>query len=157
MNAAVRKQPAGYHSATPYLTITGAPAAIDYYRQAFGAVEVMRLADPAGRILHAEVRVGDSIIMLHEDTPEWGTRSPQTLGGNTASVLLYVDDVDTTYAAAIAAGGKAAMPVQDQFYGDRTGSLFDPFGHRWILATHIEDVAPEEISRRAMAMFALGQ
>lgn len=157
MNAAVRKQPAGYHSATPYLTITGAPAAIDYYRQAFGAVEVMRLADPAGRILHAEVRVGDSIIMLHEDTPEWGTRSPKTLGGNTSSVLLYVDDVDATYAAAIAAGGQAAMPVQDQFYGDRTGSLFDPFGHRWILATHIEDVSPEEISRRAMAMFALGQ
>lgn len=157
MNAAARKQPAGYHSATPYLTITDAPAAIEYYQRAFGAVEFMRLADPGGRIVHAEVRVGDSVIMLHEDAPEWGTRSPRVLGGTAGAVLLYVDDVDATYAAAIAAGGTAATPVQDHFYGDRSGSLFDPFGHRWILATHIEDVSPEEISRRAAAMFALGQ
>lgn len=157
MNAAVQKKPEGYHTATPYLTITGAAAAIEYYRRAFGAVEVLRLADPAGGVLHAEVRIGDSVIMLGEDAPQWGVRSPQALGGTACSVMLYVDDVDATYAAALEAGGTPASPVQDQFYGDRSGSLHDPFGHRWIVATHVEDVSPEEIARRAAAMFSAGQ
>lgn len=154
MTAATQKKPEGYHTATPYLTITGAAAAIDYYRQAFGAVEVMRLADPGGAIMHAEIRIGDSIIMLSEDAPQWGVRSPQAIGGTACSVMLYVDDVDATYAAAIAAGGTPAMPVENQFYGDRSGSFFDPFGHRWIVSTHVEDVSNEEIARRAAAMFA---
>lgn len=154
MNAAVQKRPDGYHTATPYLTITGAAAAIDYYRQAFGAVEVMRLADPSGAIMHAEIRIGDSVIMLSEDAPQWGVRSPTAIGGTACSVMLYVDDVDATYAAAIAAGGTPTMPVQTQFYGDRSGSLHDPFGHRWILSTHVEDVSEEEIGRRAAALFS---
>lgn len=156
MTAEVQKKPEGYHTATPYLTITDTPAAIDWYRQVFGAVEVMRLADPAGNVMHAEMRIGDSIVMLSEDAPQWGVRSPQAIGGTATSVMLYVDDVDAVHAAALGAGAKPAFPVEDQFYGDRSGSFFDPFGHRWIVSTHVEDVSNEEVARRAAEMLGPG-
>jgi PhnB protein len=148
---AVKPIPAGYHSVTPYLVIKGAASALDFYKRAFGATETMRMADPKGRIGHAEIRLGDSTIMLADEFPEMGAVSPQSLGGTPVSILLYVEDVDARFNKAVAAGAKVLKPLQDQFYGDRSGTLQDPFGHQWTIATHIEDVPPEEMRKRAEA------
>ncbi len=146
---AVKPVPEGYHTATPYLICSGAAAAIDYYKKAFGAVELMRYPTPDGGIAHAEIRIGDSTIMLADEFPEKNARSPKTVGGTPVGIMLYVPDVDAMFRAAIAAGGKELQPLIDQFYGDRSGTLLDPFGHMWTIATHKEDLSPEEMERRA--------
>lgn len=145
----VKAIPDGYHTATPYLIISGATEAIEYYKQAFGATELMRIDAPGGKIGHAEIKIGDSPIMLADEFPEMGYKSPQTLGGSPVSIMSYVADVDTVFDRAIAAGGKEQRPVKDQFYGDRSGTLEDPFGHVWHVATHKEDVSAEEMEQRA--------
>jgi PhnB protein len=141
---AVKAIPDGYHSVTPYLIISGATAAIEYYKKAFGATELMRIDAPGGKVGHAEIKIGDSPIMLADEFPEMGYKSPKTLGGSPVSIMIYVEDCDTVFNQAIAAGGKEQRPVKDQFYGDRSGTLEDPFGHVWHVATHKEDVLPEE-------------
>jgi len=140
--------PKGYSSITPYLVIRGAAEAIEYYKKVFGATEVMRLADPSGRIGHAELQIGGSHIMLADEHPEMGYRGPIPSGSSPVSILLYVEDVDSIVDRAVAAGAKILKPVQDQFYGDRSGFIQDPFGHFWGIATHIEDVSPEEMKER---------
>lgn len=152
MTAKVKATPDGYHTATPYLIIQGAAAALDFYKKAFGATELMRMAQSDGRLGHAEMRIGDSCIMLADEVPEMEYRGPKSLGGTPVSILLYFEDVDAVVARAVAAGAKLTRPVQDQFYGDRSGVLEDPFGHLWTIATHKEDVSPEEIDRRLTAM-----
>jgi len=148
MPNAVRPIPEGYHSVTPYLTVNGAARAIDFYQRAFGAKEIMRSNAPDGKIGHAELKIGDSIIMLADEMPGSGTRSPQSLGGTTSGVFLYVDGVDKVFNQAVAAGAKVETPLANMFWGDRYGKLIDPFGHSWNLATHIEDVAPQELEKR---------
>jgi PhnB protein len=146
----VKPVPEGYHSVTPYITVHDGNAALDYYRQAFGAEEILRL--PAGeKIAHAEIRIGDSIVMLSDEWPEMGVFGPKTRGGCTAGLMIYVEDVDSAFPRAIAAGGTEERPVQDQFYGDRSGTLVDPFGHRWTISTHVEDVSEDEMQRRMAA------
>jgi PhnB protein len=144
---AVKAQPDGYHAVTPYLIVKHAVRAIEFYVRALGASELLRLAEPGGRIGHAELRIGDSVIMLADEFPEVAALSPETLGGPGVSFLVYVEDVDRALARALAAGGKELRPVKDQFYGDRTGSFEDPFGHHWTLATHVVDVSPDELQR----------
>lgn len=151
---AVKPIPDGYHTATPYLIIRGAADAIEFYKKAFGATELMRMPAPGGTIGHAEIKIGDSPIMLADEFPEMGYKSPQTLGGSPVSIMIYVEDVDTVFNQAVAAGGKVQRPLKDQFYGDRTGTLEDPFGHVWHVATHKEDVSAEEMERRAKAASA---
>ncbi len=146
--------PDGYHSVTPYLIVNGASAALDYYKRAFGATELFRMPAPEGKIGHAEIKIGDSPIMLADEFPEMGYKSPQSLGGSPVSIMIYVEDVDAVFKQAIAAGGKEQRPVKDQFYGDRSGTLEDPFGHVWHVATHTEDVSPEDMERRAKAASA---
>lgn len=141
--------PAGYHSVTPYLIIKGAADAIDFYKRAFGATELMRMQGPDGKIGHAEIRIGDSLIMLADEYPDMGYRSPQSLGGAGVSLMVYVEKVDETFQRALAAGAKELHPIVNQFYGDRSGTLQDPFGHVWTVSTHVEDVAPEEMRRRS--------
>ena len=143
--------PDGYRTATPYLIVKGAADAIEFYKRAFGATELLRMADPQGRVGHAEIRIGDSVIMLADEHPSMGYRSPRSLGGSSVSILLYLEDVDGVFERAVKAGAKAQRPVMDQFYGDRSGTLEDPFGHVWTIATHVEDVEPEEMKRRAEA------
>ena len=147
---AVKPIPAGYHAVTPYLIINGAAKAIDYYKRAFNAEELFRLGGPNGAIMHAEIKIGDSPVMLADEME--GYRGPLGLGGTPVSLMIYVTDVDKIFAQAIAAGGKERRPVANQFYGDRTGTLVDPFGHVWSIATHVEDVSPEEIDRRFAKM-----
>ncbi|HLX30387.1 MAG TPA: VOC family protein [Casimicrobiaceae bacterium] len=142
----VQPIPAGYHSVTPYLMIRGAARAIDFYRNAFGASEVMRFNEPNGRIGHAEIRIGDSYVMLADENDTY--RSPQSLGGAGISLLLYVEDVDKTFAQAVAAGATVQRTVADQFYGDRMGTVVDPFGHVWSIGTHKEDLSMEEVQQR---------
>ena len=149
---AVKPIPEGYHSVTPYLTLDDATRAIEFYKKAFGAVELMRMPAPGGRIGHAEIKIGDSPIMLADENPEMGNRSPRKLGGSPISLMVYVKDVDAQVAQAVAAGGKLVRPVADQFYGDRTGGIDDPFGYHWYLATHVEDVPPDELAKRAAKM-----
>ena len=149
---AVQPIPPGYHTATPYLICKDADKAIDFYKKAFHATECMRLADPTGKVGHAEIKIGDSIIMLADEFPEMGIRGPNTLGGSPTTLLLYVENVDARYQQALAAGAKEKRPLKNQFYGDRSGTIEDPFGHVWTLATHIEDVEPEEINRRFAEM-----
>ena len=144
----VRAIPEGYSSVTPYLIVRGAAQALDYYKMAFDAQELMRFAGPDGRVMHAEIQIGDARVMLADESPEMGHKSPATLGGNATGLMLYVTDVDDTFQRAISAGGKVMQPVKDQFYGDRSGNVTDPFGHTWTIATHIEDVAPDELQRR---------
>jgi PhnB protein len=144
--------PDGFHGATPYMCVADAAKAIEFYKQAFGATEVMRLAEPSGKIGHAELKIGEALIMLADEYPEFGHRSPKTLGGSPISIHLYVEDVDALAARAVAAGATLLRPVADQFYGDRAASLQDPFGHRWSIATHKEDVPPAELERRYAAM-----
>lgn len=140
--------PAGYHSVTPYLMVRDAARAMAFYRDAFGATEVMRFDGPDGRIAHAEVKIGDSHVMLADEVPDQGFVGPQTLGGAGVSLMLYVNDVDATFAKALAAGATVRRPVADQFYGDRMGTLVDPYGHVWSIGTHREDVSVEEMQRR---------
>lgn len=149
----VKAIPAGYHTVTPYLAIKNAAMALEFYKQAFGAAETVKLMMPDGRLGHAEIRLGDSVIMMADEFPEYGGKSPETLGGSPVSVHLYVEDVDTFFKKALAAGAKERKPVLDQFYGDRSGQLEDPFGHVWCVATHKEDVSPEEMQKRVQAMF----
>lgn len=151
MSNEVKSIPDNYNSVTPYLIVDGAARAIEFYKQAFGATETVRMDGPDGRIGHAEIKIGDSHIMLADEHPEMGARGPQTIGGSPVSLLLYVEDVDATVNRAVEAGAKLTRPVKDQFYGDRTGGLEDPFGHAWYVATHVEDVAPEEMRKRAAA------
>jgi PhnB protein len=146
---AAKPIPDGYHSVTPYLIVNGAAEAIEFYKQAFGATELMRMPTPDGRIGHAEIRIGDSAIMLADEFPEMGHRSPQTLGGAGVGLMIYLDEVDDTFDRAISMGAKLLQAVKDQFYGDRSGTLQDPFGHVWTLATHVEDIPPDELQRRA--------
>lgn len=148
MASTTKPVPEGFHTLTPYLTVRDAARAIEFYKQAFAAKELGRLKDPSGKIVHAEIRIGDSPVMLAEESPEWGNHSPQSLGGTTVTIHLYVEDVDAVAARAVAAGAKVLIPVADQFYGDRSGRLADPFGHVWVIATHKEDVSPQEMQKR---------
>jgi PhnB protein len=149
--------PEGFERATPYLCVKHAADAIAFYAKAFGAVETMRLAEPSGRIGHAEVRIGAAPIMLSDEYPEEGVRSPASLGGSAVAIHLYVDDVDALAERAVAAGATLLRPVADQFYGDRSAVLRDPFGHRWFFATHKEDVSAEEMQRRYDRLLAQEQ
>ena len=149
MASNVKTIPDGYHTATPYLVVRGADKALDFYTRAFGAKEVVRMDGPGGKVMHAEFQIGDSMIMLSEEFPQMGSVSPSTLNGTASSVMLYVADVDAAFPKAIAAGAKEEMAPIDMFWGDRFGKLVDPFGHKWAIATHMEDVAPDEMRRRA--------
>ncbi|HKG59624.1 MAG TPA: VOC family protein [Pyrinomonadaceae bacterium] len=151
--ADVKPIPEGYHSLTPYLVIDGAAEAMEYYTKAFGAVELFRM-EHGGKIGHAEMKIGDSPFMLSDEMPQY--KGPKALGGTPVSLMIYVDDVDKIYPQAIAAGGTEVKPLQDQFYGDRSGTLTDPFGHIWTIATHKEDVTPEEIEKRLASMHGQG-
>ena len=148
----VKAVPDGYHSVTPYLIVDGAARAIDFYTRAFGAKELMRIPAPGDRVGHAEIKIGDSVIMLADEHPEMQARGPGHYGGSPVSILLYVDDVEALFKQAIAAGGTETRAVADQFYGDRAGTLKDPFGHSWHLHTHKEDVSMEELRRRMAAL-----
>ena len=155
MTSSARGLPEGYHSVTPYLAVDGAARAIVFYQQAFGATEVMRMPAPGGKVGHAEIRIGDSRIMLADEYPDMGFRSPRAYGGSPVGLHLYVEDVDAVARQAVAAGAREVRPVKDQFYGDRTGSFEDPFGHVWHIATRKEELSPDELKRRAVA--AMGQ
>jgi len=148
---ATKPVPKGYRTATPYLIVKGAADAIDFYKHTFGAIELLRMADSQGRVGHAEIKIGDSVIMLADEHPSMGYRGPRTLGGSSVSILLYLAEVDRVFECAVKAGARALRPVADQFYGDRSGTLEDPFGHVWTVATHVEDIPPEEMKRRAEA------
>jgi PhnB protein len=148
----VQAIPAGYAGVTAYLIIHGAARALDYYKKAFGATEVMRFPGPDDTIAHAEIKIGDGVVMLADEAPDMGYRNPQSIGGTAVSLLFYVADVDARFAQAIKAGGKVQRAVQDQFYSDRSGTLEDPFGHIWTIATHVEDVSMEEMNKRMAAM-----
>lgn len=150
----VKPIPDGYQSAVPYLCVNGADQAIAFYKQAFDAVETFRMADPGGKIGHAEIKIGAAPIMLSDEYPDYGFRGPQAFGGSPVTIHLYVEDVDATVNQAVAAGAKMLRPVEDHFYGDRAGKLEDPFGHVWYLATHKEDVPPEELQRRSVEAFS---
>ena len=146
---AVKPIPDGYHSVTPYLIFDNAAAALEFYKKALGAVELMRFPAPGGKIGHAEIRIGDSPVMLADESPEMNARSARTIGGSPISLLVYVEDVDALVARAVAAGAKLVRPVANQFYGDRTGGIDDPFGYHWYIATHVEDDPPDELKKRA--------
>lgn len=145
---AVKPIPDGYHTATPYLIVNGGVKALEFYKKAFGAEELFRMPAPGGKIGHAEFQIGDSRIMLGDEHPEQGYKGPNAFGGTPVGIMLYVNDCDAVFKRAIQAGGKEVKPMQDQFYGDRSGSLTDPFGHLWTIATHKEDLTPEEIGKR---------
>ena len=151
MTSKVKPIPDGYTSVTPYLIVDGAAAALEFYSKAFGAKEVLRFPAPGGRIGHAEIMIGDSHVMLADEHPEMGIRGPKAIGGSPISIMLYVEDVDAVAKQAEAAGAKITRPVADQFYGDRTGGLEDPFGHTWYVATHVEDMSEEEMQKRMAA------
>ncbi len=149
---AVKPIPEGYRSVTPYLIIKGASRAIDFYKNSFGATEIMRFPGPNSTIAHAEIKIGDSIIMLADEQPQQQYRSPEAFGGSPVSLMIYVPDVDKTFKQAVTNGAKETRAVQDQFYGDRSGNLVDPFGHVWTIATHVEDVSMDEMKRRMEAL-----
>ena len=144
--------PAGYHSITPYLIVKGGAAAIDWYKTALGAEETVRMPGPNGTIGHAELRFGDSVVMLADEVPDMGASSPQSVGGTPVGLMYYVNDCDAVFKRAVAAGAKVEREPKDQFYGDRSGTLVDPFGHKWTIATHKEDVSAEEAQRRMKAL-----
>jgi PhnB protein len=146
--------PEGHHTVTPYLAIKNAVKALEFYKKAFDATEVYKLVMPDGRLGHGEIRLGDSIIMLADEFPEFGGKAPDTLGGTAVNIHLYVEDVDSFFTKAVAAGAIERKAVKDQFYGDRSGQLEDPFGHLWWVATHKEDIAPDEMQKRVQAMFS---
>jgi PhnB protein len=149
--AKVKPIPDGYHHMTPYLIVNGAAKAIEFYKKVFGATEKMRMPSPGGKVGHAELTLGDSMIMLADEHPEMGARAPSAFGGSPVSLMVYVPDVDATVGTATAAGAKIVRPVENQFYGDRMGTIADPFGHQWHVATHVEDVPPDEMAKRAAA------
>jgi len=151
MPPTVKAIPEGYEGATPYLIIKGATGALDFYKKAFGATELMRMPAPGGTVGHAEIKIGKAIIMLADEFPQMNCKSPQAYGGSPVSIMLYVQDVDTFVNRAVTAGAKLVRPVKNQFYGDRSGSLEDPFGHQWHIATHLEDVPSDEMAKRAKA------
>jgi len=154
MRNTIKPIPKGYHAVTPYLSVQGAAGAVAFYKKVFGAKEIMRMPGPGGTIGHAEIQVGDSRIMLADEFPEMNFRSPRSVGGTPVNIHLYVPDVDKVVEKAVAAGAKLLRPVADQFYGDRSGSLEDPFGHVWHVATHIKDIPIKELKKRAAAMAA---
>ena len=143
--------PEGAHTITPHLVCAGAADALEFYKKAFNAVEIHRIPGPGGKLMHGAVRIGDSMVMLADEFPEWGSKGPKTLGGTPVTVHMYVDDVDAVFAQAVAAGATPAMPVADMFWGDRYGMLLDPFGHSWSVATHIKDMTDEEMQEAAKA------
>ena len=145
--------PEGHHTVTPHLVVRGAAQAIEFYKKAFGAQELMRMEGPGGLIGHAEIKIGDSIIFLADEFPQAPCKSPQTLGSTTCTLNIYLDNVDKTYDTAVKAGGKVAMPLADMFWGDRYGQVTDPFGHRWGIAQHLRDVPADEINAAAAALF----
>lgn len=150
---AVKPIPDGYHTVTPYLIMKNASGAIDFYKKAFGATELFRMPGPNDKVMHAEIKIGDSIIMLADEFPDMGFVGPETRGGATSSILLYVEDVDALAKRVEAAGAKVLRPLQDQFYGDRSATYQDPVGHVWTISTHKEDLTPEEIEKRKKAQF----
>ena len=156
---AVSPIPAGYHTVTPHLAIRGAAKAIEFYKKAFGAVEVMLMPGPDGKsIAHAEIKIGNSMVMLADEWPGMRVASPEKFGGTTCSVMLYVPDVDAAFKRAVDAGATVSMPLMNMFWGDRFGKVTDPFGHEWAIATHVEDVTPEECARRGVeAMKHMGE
>ena len=154
--ASAKPIPDGYHSITPYLVIDGAARAIEFYKAVFGATELLRFPHPDGRIGHAELRIGDSIIMLADEFPDHDALSPGSVGGTPVSLMLYIEGVDQVVDRALTHGATLKRPVADQFYGDRSGTIGDPFGHQWTISTHVEDVPPEEMQRRAAAATAQG-
>jgi PhnB protein len=151
MAGKVKPIPEGYRGATPYICVHDGAAALDFYAKAFGATERTRMAEPSGKIGHAEIQIGEAIIMLSDEYPELNVRSPRSIGGSPSAILLYFEDVDAIAKRAVDAGAKLVRPVEDQFYGDRSGKLEDPFGHTWWIATHVEDVSDEEMTKRAAA------
>src|SRR6266700_7598932 len=153
----VQAIPSDYAGVTPYLIAKDAVKLLDFYKKAFDATEVMRLPGPGGKVGHAEVKIGQGMVMLADEMPEMGHKSPQTLGGTPITLMFYVADVDAQFARAVAAGGEVKHPLKDQFYGDRSGTITDPFGHIWTIATHVEDVSAEEMQRRMAAMATSGQ
>lgn len=154
MGSHAKQIPEGFHTVTPYLVVRDAAGAIDFYKKAFGAEELFRLEGLPGKIGHAEIKIGDSIIMLSDEMPGGDCRSPQSLGGTAVNIVLYVKDVDQVFNQAVSAGAKVSMPLADMFWGDRFGQVTDPFGHSWSLATHKEDVPPEELRKRHQAAMA---
>ena len=156
MAGKVKAIPEGYPRVTPYLVVDGAAAAIDFYTRVFGAKERMRMPAPGNKVGHAEIEIGNSMVMLADANPQMGHKTPKALGGTPVSLLIYVENADDTVRRAAAAGGKVVRPVENQFYGDRMGGIEDPFGHLWYVATHVEDVSPEEMKRRMEAMATAG-
>jgi len=154
MAGSTKPIPPGFHTVTPSLVVRNAAEAIDFYKKALGAEEIMRMPDPSGRISHAELKIGDSIIFLSDEFPNMPTTSPQTLGGCTGGFYLYVPDVDKSFQRAVDAGGKATMPVSDMFWGDRFGQFTDPFGHTWSISTHTKDLSPQEMEEGAKKFYA---
>jgi len=154
---AVKPVPEGYHTVTPYLVMKGASEAIDFYTRVFGAKEVVRMDGPGGSIGHAEIMIGDSFIMLADESPEMGFQGPEAVGGTPVSLVIYIEDVDAVFARALAAGATETKPLKDQFYGDRSGTITDPFGHVWTISTHKEDVSPEEMDKRMKEMMSSGE
>jgi PhnB protein len=152
----VKPVPDGYPCVTPYLIVDGAVKALDFYHRVFGATERMRMPSPGGKVGHAEIGIGDSVIMLADEHPEMGARGPRAFGGSPVSLHVYVENVDATVKTAVAAGAKVIRPVEDKFYGDRSGTIEDPFGHHWHVATHTEDVPSDEMERRAAALTKTG-
>ena len=157
MAQAVKAIPEGYHAVTPYLAVRDAALAIDFYQQAFGARQLFRMNTPEGKVGHAEMKIGDSIVMLSEEHPQGGCVSPTSLKGTSVTLFLYVEHVDATFQQAVKAGATVVMPVADMFWGDRHGQVLDPFGHRWSIATHTEDLSPEQVAERARRAFAQPQ
>jgi PhnB protein len=154
MTTKVEPIPDGYHTVTPYLVIKDAAKALEFYKEAFGATEQVRMPTPDGKVMHAEIRIGDSQIMLADECPDWNALSPLTLGGTSVSIMLYVEDVDSVVNRAVTGGATVSMPVADQFWGDRMGTIVDPFGHKWSVATNKKDVTPEEVKKRAKELCA---
>lgn len=148
----VKPIPDGYHSITPYLILDNAKGALDFYKRAFGAIETVRMPAPGGKIGHAEIRIGDSVVMFADESPQMGAKSAKTIGGSPVSLMIYVEDVDEQFPKALAAGGKELRPLKNQFYGDRSGTLEDPFGITWTIATHVENVSADEMRKRMAAM-----
>jgi len=146
--------PKGYHTVTPTLTVQNAAEAIEFYKKALGAEELVRMPSPDGKITHAELKIGDSIIFLADEIPNMGNKSPQTLGGATGGLYLYVEDVDKLFARSISAGAKSTFPVTDMFWGDRMGNFTDPFGHSWSISTHNRDLSPAEVEEGAKQFYA---
>jgi PhnB protein len=149
----VSHQPSAYHTLTPYLIVDGAARAIEFYQKVFGAKEIMRMAPPGGKVGHAELQIGDSRLMLADEHPACDNRGPVSIGGSPVGLLLYFPDCDAVVAKAVELGAKVLRPLQNQFYGDRAGTIVDPFGHKWTVATHVEDVSPDELQKRAAALF----